>query len=312
VQPSEIGSLISRAGPGSANGQTAINRSLRRSYTDEFVVGAESRPTDSLFVRLAGIARRDRRLIASVNVGVPSTSYDIGTLSDPGGDLLSPEDDQLLPFYNRQPASFGQDRELLTNPAGLDASFEGFELTVDKTLTNRFQLLLGATATRSDGPGGNRGFDVFENDQGVIGELLTNPNAATFARGRLFFERGYSIKVSGSYHAPGAVRIGTAARYQDGQNFARIVMAPELNQGPEPIQAYPNGRTRFTYALTLDTRVEKRVTVGSIVVGAVFEAFNVLNMANEVEENALTGPAFRATTAVQPPRVVRAGLRIEF
>jgi hypothetical protein len=41
-------------------------------------------------------------------------------------------------------------------------------------------------------------------------------------------------------------------------------------------------------------------------------AFNLLGAGNEVEEDALSGPGFRAPTAVQPPRVVALGLRLDF
>jgi hypothetical protein len=241
---------------------------------------------------------------------VPLSGYTLGHVADPGGNLLDTDDDQMLPYYNRNPATFGQDRELLTNPGEHPAKFHGMELIVERTFVKRFQMLLGATATGSDTPGGNRGFHVFENDQGVIGERLTNPNADTFARNRQFFERGYAIKVSGSYRAPRDWRVGVTARYQDGQPFSRIVIVRDLNQGAEPVQAYRNGRTRFTYALTVDARIEKRVTVGSLNVGAVIEAYNLLNTRNEVEEDILTGPNFRATTAVQPPRTVRLGFRL--
>jgi hypothetical protein len=310
-QSSELGALIARVGPGSsAPGQTAIDSGLERSYTDELVIGIESRPSDAFFLRLAATFRRDHRLMASVNVGVPVTSYAVGYVPDQGGDELDPSDDQMLPYYDRNPATFGQDRELLTNPGEFDTDSHGLELLVERRLATRFQMLLGATMTGSTMPGANRGFHVFENDQGVIGELLTNPNATTFSKNRQFFERGYSIKVLGSYHAPRDVRIGVTARYQDGQPFARMVIVPGLNQGAEAIQAYRNGRTRFTYALTVDARIEKHATVRALDVGAVIEAFNLLNTRNEVEENVLTGPNFRATTFVQPPRVVRLGLRL--
>jgi hypothetical protein len=312
LQTPEIGPLIARVGPGSTNGQTAIDPDLRRPYTDAFVIGIETRRTDSFMMRFAATFRRERNLIASVNVGVPLTSYTLGHVADPGGDLLDPSDDQLLPFYNRNVASFGQDRELLTNPQEADAKFHGMELIVERTFVKRFQMLFGATATGSDMPGANRGFHVFENDQGVIGERLTNPNADTFSRNRQFFERGYSIKILGSYHAPHDVRIGMTARYQDGQPFSRIVLVSQLNQGTEAVQAYRNGRSRFTYALTVDGRIEKRWTVGTFDLTAVFEAFNLLNTKNEVEEDVLTGPNFRQTTAVQPPRVARIGLRLGF
>ena len=88
------------------------------------------------------------------------------------------------------------------------------------------------------------------------------------------------------------------------------MLVPQLNQGTEAIQAYRNGRSRFTYALTVDGRIEKHWTVGAFDLSAVFETFNLLNTKNEVEEDVLTGPNFRAITAVQPPRVARLGLRL--
>ena len=309
-QPSERGALIARIGPGSPNGETAIDPRLRRPFTDEFVIGVESRPNDLFFLRLALTFREDHRLMAGVNVGVPPATYTVGYVPDVGGDELDPSDDQMLPYYNRNPATFGQDRELLTNPPKLYNLFHGLEAIVERRFAKRFQMLAGATMTGSDAPGGNRGFHVFENDHGVIGELLTNPNATTFAKNRQFFERGYSIKISGSYHAPRDVRIGVTSRYQDGQPFARMVVVPQLNQGAEAIRGYREGRTRFTYALTVDARIEKRATVRGFELGAVLEAFNLLNTKNEVEEDVLTGPNFRATTFVQPPRVFRLGLRL--
>ena len=42
------------------------------------------------------------------------------------------------------------------------------------------------------------------------------------------------------------------------------------------------------------------------------EAFNLLGTRNEVEEDPVSGPGFRTPTAVQPPRSVRLGLRLEF
>ena len=94
-----------------------------------------------------------------------------------------------------------------------------------------------------------------ENDAALVGELYTNPNARTFAQGRLFTERGYTIKLSGVYRFPYDVRFGWAARYQDGQHFARMIVVPNLNQGPEIVRAFRNGRTRFTFTATLDARL---------------------------------------------------------
>ncbi len=43
------------------------------------------------------------------------------------------------------------------------------------------------------------------------------------------------------------------------------------------------------------------------------DAYNLVNMGNEVEERVVTGsPAFRDITAIQPPLAVHIGLRLGF
>ena len=78
------------------------------------------------------------------------------------------------------------------------------------------------------------------------------------------------------------------------------------------MRAIPNGRSRFAYTLTLDARAEQGIDVGRARLSAVVEGFNLLGTAHEVEEDVLTGPAFRTPTARQPPRALRLGLRLDF
>jgi hypothetical protein len=54
------------------------------------------------------------------------------------------------------------------------------------------------------------------------------------------------------------------------------------------------------------------VSLGRTRLAGVFEVFNILDNAHEVEENVVTGPAYRTITAVQPPRAVRIGVRVDF
>jgi hypothetical protein len=72
------------------------------------------------------------------------------------------------------------------------------------------------------------------------------------------------------------------------------------------------GRTRFTYTGTIDVRVEKAVSFGRTRLAVRLDAFNITNHANEVEEDVMTGPTFRQSTALQPPRTLRLGVRLAF
>jgi len=309
--PGEEGGAVAFAGPGGS--RSSIDPDLAAPRTDELVAGVEARLGRRTVVRFIGIDRRERRLIESVNVGVPRDRYRTFTVFDPGGDFATAADDQQLPIFDRDPASFGADQYVVTNAPGLGSRYQGVELVFDVQPTDGLRLLLGATAHRSEGSAANRGFRSDENDPSRPGELFDDPNADTFASGRLFFDRAYTIKIAAWYsRGRQGPRLGTIIRYQDGQPFARLVVAPDLAQGPEAVRAIPNGRSRFAYTLSLDARAEQGIDVGRGRLSAVVEGFNLLGTAHEVEEDVLTGPAFRTPTAQQPPRALRLGLRLEF
>ena len=120
----------------------------------------------------------------------------------------------------------------------------------------------GVTAGRSEGIAANRGFGPLENDAAVLGEVYIDPNARGHAQGRVFTERGYTIKTAGTYQFPHDTTFGLIGRYQDGQHFARLVILPGLNQGTEAVRAFRNGRTRFTFSMTVDARLQKGFAFG--------------------------------------------------
>jgi hypothetical protein len=330
--PSERGPLVARAGPGAGDGTLAsIDPNLRPPRTRELVLGLESSPAKGWVVALTAFDRHESDLVESVDVGVPLSGYTVRYLPDPGGDIASSQDDQLLPVFERKPETFGLDRYLLANPAGLTGLHQGVELRIEKSFGARFALSAGATASRTEIRGGSRGFRVTENDQGVIGELFDDPNADTYSLGRGFFDRAFTIKLAAAWRGPGDLRLGLVARYQDGQPFGRLVVVPDLPQGPEAVPATPRGQSfgrasttdpegrpltadghRFSYTLTVDARVEKGVRLGAARLALVIEVFNLLGQRNEVEENPVWGPSFRMPTAVQPPRAVRLGARLDF
>jgi len=310
--PGQLGAIVQRVGPGpGVNGITSIDPSLARPYMDEIVFGFDGHPNSATFVRLSAMARRERQLLGVVDNGVPESSYALSHVDDPGVDLAGTQDDQLLPIFNRSPATFGRDTYALTNPADNEATLVGVDVNI-QSHTNRLFYLFGATASRSEGLAGNRGFLPSENDEGVLGDVFIDPNSRTFAQGRLFTERGYTIKTAGTYHFDHDIRLGITARYQDGQHFARLVLAPDLAQGPELVRAFRNGKTRFTYTMTVDARLQKGFTVNGYTFAGILDAYNLFNQHTEIEEFPLTGPLSRTTTAIQPPRALHAGIRITF
>jgi hypothetical protein len=313
LQPGEIGTSLAAVGPCCANGRSnAIDADLAAPRTTEVRVSLQTRLTDHLVLRIAGTDRRTSRLIQPVNAAYAMENFSVAHVPDTGLNLLDPVDDQVLPIFSRLPQSFMTDSYVLQNLESNSARDHGLDVVLERPFDGRWGTLIGATAHRSEGIGGNRGYGPDENDHGVLGEVFSDPNAATHGRGRLFFERGYVIKWSAMYRLPYGLRGGTAARYQDGQHFTRVLLAPHVDQGLDLVPALPRGLTRFTYVFTLDTRLEKELRLAGRHASVIVELFNLLNTNNEVEEDEVTRPSFRRPTAVQPPRSVRLRVRFSF
>jgi hypothetical protein len=305
----EVGPLIARVGPGSGSAMplVAIDPDLERPHFDELVVGVESRRGASTTIRLTGFARWEHDWVGLTNPGVSEAAYSVVTRFDSG----TGEIEQMLPAYNRSPASFGADRYVLTNPGGDAATFVGLDLIV-QTRTKHLFFWGGATAGQIKTYSANRGFLSVENDPGLLGEVFSNPNARTFAPGRPFSDRGFTLKMSGTYQFPRDLRLGVIARYQDGQAFSRLVVFEGLNQGPEAVRAFENGGTRFTFTMTIDARLQKGFRIGERQVDLLLDAYNLSNRLAEVDESQADGPTWRTPTAVQPPMAIHAGIRVRF
>jgi hypothetical protein len=306
AQPGELDALVARVGPGAwDSGATAIDASLRRPRQTEFLFGMTvDRPRWA--VALTGIVRRQDRLLQVVDDGASYTSIGV---PDEGLNYPFPPPG-VLDAYDRDVSSFGLDRYRLTNPDGLTSHFEGLDASL-QLRSEHAVLAFGATAARTSATTTLRGFRVDENDPGLL-DLAANPNGLVNAEGRPFFDRGYTGKIALVVHLPGRSRIGTLIRYQDGQPFSRLAGVDGLNQGAEPVSAYARGRTRFTFVSTVDLRFQKMIGGETPRTTFFVDAFNLFDVQREVEELVATTPAFRGVSAVEPPRSVRIGLRVDF
>lgn len=307
------GALIARVGPGSGGsaGFAQISPDLERPTTDELTIGIETHPSDSFTLGLRGFLRRERHLLSLVDTGAPISAYSGTTVFDLGNQLENPADDQQLPIYNRLASSFGQDTYVLTNSGGDDATSKSIEIT-GRLNSPHVILFGGLSANMSETNAATVGYGPLENDPDLIGNAFVDPNAATYQRGRPFSDRAYTIKIATILRLPAGIHAGFVARYQDGQPFARVVIATALNQGAEAVRAFPDGGSRFTFTETLDARLQKTFPLGSDAFDVVVDVFNLLNTKNEVEERTVTGAAYRSVTAIQQPRAVHAGFRVTF
>ncbi|TAK16537.1 MAG: hypothetical protein EPO35_05150 [Acidobacteria bacterium] len=306
-----VSSLITRVGPGAAGGLTKISPDLQRPVYDIAVAGLRVEKT-RFAVGVSAVIRRTGNSIRAVDDA--GTYYTTVTQPDQNADFTDASDDQQLTAYNRKPESFGLGTYTLTNPANPgENSIYAFDLTAQYRGTGA-RLAFSAAAVAAKGTAASRGFRADENDPMVIGDAFSNPNATTNAvGGRTYFDRGYVGKIIGAFDLPSHFTLGIVARYQDGQPFSRLAIFENLNQGPEAVVGYPNGRpTRFTFISTTDVRLQKTSAFGSKQLTLIVDGFNVFNIGREVSEYVIGDANFRKTTLIEPPRTIRVGVRIAF
>ncbi len=316
TSPDERGDLLLRFG----GPYSSLAPALRRPYSDEFDVGAESRVAGRMELSVHLFRRDDKDRIADIDTGVPAQAFTPVSILDPGPDgIPGTFDDQRLTVYAQNPATLGQDRYLLTNPAGLRTLNSGF-LATGGTQWRRLMVRASFLAEKSYGPT-NPGDAVYENDPGVIGSLFLDPNTAIHAAGRSFVDRAYVGKVQATYRLPsalGGMELASVADYMDGLAFARQLLVTGLPQGPflvaTTVRGSPNGGNRAQYAANWNLRVGRQfgLPAGRIRVSA--DLLNVTNGGQRLQESDISGPSFnmRLPVAIQAPRFLRLGFRYEF
>jgi|SRR5579871_885791 len=305
----ERGALLTRFG----GAYSSISPSLRRPYADEFDLGAELTLTRRTFASIQLFRRDDKQRIAAVDMGVPPSAFHPVTMTDPGPDgIIGTFDDRHLIVYDQNPATLGQDRYLLTNPARLRTQNAGFVARLggrwrDLTANAAF------TAEKTYGPT-NPGNAVFENDPGVIGALYLDPNTTFYALDRSFTDRAYVGKMQVNYTAPaalGSFEAGSTFVYMDGLLFRRELLIAGLVQGPFLL---PAGDNRAQYAADWNLRIGRTFHLAHGRIETAADIFNVINAGRKIQENDISGLAFnqRLPLAIQEPRQIRLLLRYEF
>lgn len=311
-QEDETGKLLRREGPL----YSSIDPALKRPYTDEYAIVFNSAFSSDWYFALGGFYRGTRNLVKTLNTGVPFSAYDSRYILDLGDDSIpKTDDDQIFTVYDQWNDTLGQDFFLLTNHTDDPrvSHYFGVDLNLIKRFGSTFAFFLSMTATQAEGST-NPGNTEWENDDGVIGTLFDNPNTLINTKGRLRFDRAYTVRIGLNYLAPFDINFGCVIKYYDGQPFSRKIIVENMNQGPYYIQAHSRGAVRYEFNLTLDLRIEKAIRIGKSKLRFLLDGFNILNSGLATEENQWTGPEFklRYATEIQSPRVFRLGLAYEF
>jgi hypothetical protein len=311
-----VGNLLWRFG----GPYSSISPLLGRPYSDEFDLGGEFALSRRSFASIHLFRRDDKNRIAAIDTGVPFSAFTPVSILDPGPDgIQGTFDDQRLTVYAQNAATLGQDRYLLTNPAGLRMLQAGLAAEA-QTEWRHLTLHASFVAEKSYGPT-HPGDAVYQNDPGVIGGLFLDLNTAIHAAGRSFVDRAYVGKIQATYRLPpflGGFEIASVANYMDGLVFARQLLVTGLPQGPfvvaTTVRGSPEGGNRAQYVINWNIRFGRRFGLPFGSLGIFADIFNATNAGQKLQEIDLSGPLFnlRQAAAIQTPRFVQIGFYYEF
>ncbi|MGA3039433.1 MAG: hypothetical protein ABSF54_01435 [Bryobacteraceae bacterium] len=301
-QLGEEGPLISRFG----GAYSSISRSLARPYSDEYNLGTEWAFAPQAFFRLHLFRRDNQRRIAAIDTGVTSQDYSPVGISDPGTAGGNPV------VYQQNPATFGQDQYLLTNPAGLQTQNTGLMAELGGAWRSLF--MRGSLVAEKSTGLTNPGDAFFENDPGVVGALYSDPNTLINAARPAFMDRDIVAKVQATYRLPaawGGVQLAGTGVCMGGLPFTRQLLVTGLAQGPFLVTT---GLYRGPALCDANFRIlrEFKLAFGRLAPSA--DILNVTNAGRTLQENDFSGAGvnLRLPAAIQEARTVRFQLRYEF
>ena len=242
---------------------SVIDPGLRRAVSSRSSSSAPSTSSGAWRMRMTGVDRREHNAAALVNTGIPLARVPgRSTCRTPASTSTAAPPCRRCGSTAARRRCSGAIATRSPTPTVSRRSTRAWTSRWTASSERRYFFRFGGSAYRIKSTGMNRGFLSNENDQGGLGEAFLTPNALTSGDGRSFFDRAFVIKLSGGYRAPGDVRIGMVARYQDGLPFSRMVLTDAFHQGRDLVMAIPRGAQRFTYMFTLDAKVEKDLTFG--------------------------------------------------
>ena len=278
----------------------AMDDDIKHPRMKQALVGIERDLWKGISVGVNGIWRDNDQFIDDVNL-TPLSEYDTFTISDPGPDGVQGTGDETgnsVTVYDQITDPSGN-RFLITNPESAFRRYRGVEFSLNKRMSNRWQMQASWVISKITG---NYNNTSSLGNSSEYDSPNTDPELQPYREGRLTNDNTHLGKVLASYRAPWDVLVSAAFFHTSGQTFTRQVRTPGLTQGRLDMFIQPRGTQRFDDQPRLDVKVEKQFRMlGDRRLGITFEGFNLFN------DSAITGRTTRSGSSYfQPSGLVQA------
>lgn len=294
----------------------SVDPDYLRPYTDEITGGFDHELFPSLRLSVALTHRVERNPQATSN---PANPYDtfLTTRVDTGRDgVAGTSDDGTFQFYNRTSTAVNQ--TFFTNDRNFRQTYNGIEISGTKRMSNRWQMLMGYTFSRT-------------RVEGV--SVNVNPNALINAEGPVtgqIGDRPHQFKVTGTYVLPW-YEIGLAGNLnmQSGAAITRQFTVAQTVGGNSTVNVEPLGSYRLDQRTAADLRVFKTARFGARSLEVSVDFNNIANTNTAWDARTLSGtinlrqngdpngtintvPQFASPAQVYGPRNIRFNAAFRF
>jgi len=264
-----------------------FDRNLKNPYSDQFSLGVEREIFADFSLSLMGVYKESKDSYRSQNTGA---EYELVDLYDEYGD-------RTIQVYNQ--TNPGESFYLTTNP-GDRTTYRAVFFTFNKRFSNNWLLSGSIALSRS------KQYPVGYSDKNELINTYGVPGG---------YDRGYQIKISGSYAFPYGIMLSAYFAHEQGTPFNRTIPLWLPGQGNVAIAAEKRGSQRFPNQTYLDLRVEKEFGfLGNSRLKLLMDIWNVFNTDYHTW-NASTNaasPAYLAPGGYILPRRAQLGIRFVF
>jgi hypothetical protein len=232
-------------------------------------------------------------------VGIPASAF-VPTSEEFEG--------QQVVYYELAPG-FEAVGEYLPNWPDYHQTYQGFEITGRKRLSNRWMMNFGITL--------NSHTETFETENAIYDPTSKDirDGGQVFFSGQPYINSKWGLRLDGMYEFPYGIRL--AGKLNGRQGYAWLKTFESANRaggiGTIEVLMDPTGETRLDNLWYADLRLEKAFYFGQRDFSVMMDIFNLLN-ANPVldRERRQNYDTANKVRDVLSPRVVRFGVRVRF
>jgi hypothetical protein len=287
-------------------------------YSDEVTAGVERQMMKDMRVGAMFYYRTNRDQFGIRNTAVPPGGYTAATITvpnGPGGTVGSPQP-MTTTVHNVSSLVATNIRD---NQSFLDTTYKGVELTASKRFSRRWQMVAGLTLGRNEG-GVNNSLAA-QTGQSATADLNDPNNTDPFSEGIIGNDSTWSVRLSGSYVAPGEINIAGSFVANEGYpylstfNLTRPAAATQgvaLTRASQTLILSRRGDERLPNVVLADLRISRPFRLGERRFVPTLDIFNITNTATVVSLNSAVGGTYLEPREIIAPRIIRIGFSLDF